>query len=411
MWHKIYKLFSLKKCLYVCALTNCLWLKYARVQHVDCDRALRVMFQINDLLPDHSPPLQRKATSKSSPEERRPSEPTLGVIEAVVTGTPAVKHAVEDPIKTAKDKFNDEISYTLMSNCNLKPNRVFTITPVKTETSKKTENDRISTTDPTKCSWRPARTAVRRTTSGLPTVTISGQHNTNNFNKLFLRNDTSPVLLKPKNNNIQSKSHHNTNDSSTKRELTKTLSSGSFRQQPNGSTATSANGGEIPSTNSNGKQSFLGRRNTESKLPATHLSHQMSKPHQGSPIVYHPPLGRSSSAQESFNELMKSNSHTMPPGCTQFFIRSPAGTTDPGTSLVRSTTEASLLGDSLEDVSSSRGNSLGKNSGMRVLGYIWTFWNKGQTPNLATTVGSPSNDIIRIPPGRILWGEVISINT
>lgn len=325
------------------------------------------MFQLSDILPGRSPPQQTKLQRPQ--EESKTIDPTE---EAVVTGSPAGKNA--ESVKTSKDKFNDEISYTLMSNCNLRPSRVFTVTPVE---KVETEHDMNLNKDVNK------HRVIRRTSSGLPTVSISGHSNNDLKNKMFLRNDTSPVLLKTKNTNASD---------SAKKVLTKTLSSSSFRQQPNVNNTT----GKVLPANSSAKHcSALGRSNTEIKL--TKPSQQLSKPFpQTSSIVVHPSMGRMNT-QDCFTELMKNNSLTMPAGAAQFFIRNPETT-----NLARSNTETSLLDDSLEDLNA---NSLNRNSGMRVLGYIWTFWNKGQqnpSPPVTTGNSSTSNDIIRIPPGRTL---------
>lgn len=366
------------------------------------------MFQLSDLLPGRSPPQQKNSSqSQHPPEEPKPSDHSLGVIEAVVTETPADRNGVE-PDKIFRDKFNDEISYTLMSNCNLRPSRVFTVTPVSSDKID-ADHERNTNKDVTKSNKQHAR-VIRRTSSGLPTVSISGQHGNNNNdpkNKMFLRNDTSPVILKTKNTNI---TKPNTQDRSSdltvkKQDLTKTLSSHSFRKQANANTTISTNGtGKALSSNSNVKHgSVLGRSNTEIKL--TKPSHQqLNKPLQpASSIVFHPAMGRSNT-QDCFTELMKNNSLTMPAGAAQFFIRSPGELTTPGsTALARSNTETTLLDDSLEDLNANT-NSLNRNSGMRVLGYIWTFWNKGQQNpgnNSLAATGSSSNGIIRIPPGRM----------
>ncbi|XP_026676691.1 GATA zinc finger domain-containing protein 15-like [Diaphorina citri] len=399
------------------------------------------MFQLNDILPEHSPPLQRKPnnlSTKRSSVERKTSGASLGAIEAVVTGTPSVKDVIEEPAKTSRDKINDDISYTLRSNCRLKPNRVFTITPVKTDDNNGNGNVNEIESKSNGVSNKPnkqlVRAAVRRTTSGLPIVGNSTLHSDSKYNppqynnelktnKLFLRNDTSPVIFTSKNNNASKTNVHdhttlaviftskNNNASKTNvhdhtsehaiknhEPLTKSLSGGSASSRlPNSNLtiSTGSGGGNTKLT------SVFGRSNTEAKLPK-----QLQPQTQTSSIVFQQPAMARSMTQDSFNELIKNNFNTMPAGSTQFFIRQP-GSDSAGpaaTALVRSNTETSLVDDQLDDLGSNS-NSLNRNSGMRVLGYIWTFWNKGQSPSSNSTSSSSSNGIIRIPPAAVVAGS------
>ncbi|KAI5739941.1 hypothetical protein M8J77_025339 [Diaphorina citri] len=377
------------------------------------------MFQLNDILPEHSPPLQRKPnnlSTKRSSVERKTSGASLGAIEAVVTGTPSVKDVIEEPAKTSRDKINDDISYTLRSNCRLKPNRVFTITPVKTDDNNGNGNVNEIESKSNGVSNKPnkqlVRAAVRRTTSGLPIVGNSTLHSDSKYNsqqynnelktnKLFLRNDTSPVIFTSKNNNASKTNvHDHTSEHAIKNHepLIKSLSGGSASSRlPNSNLtiSTGSGGGNTKLT------SVFGRSNTEAKLPK-----QLQPQTQTSSIVFQQPAMARSMTQDSFNELIKNNFNTMPAGSTQFFIRQP-GSDSAGpaaTALVRSNTETSLVDDQLDDLGSNS-NSLNRNSGMRVLGYIWTFWNKGQSPSSNSTSSSSSNGIIRIPPAAVVAGS------
>ncbi|KAL1459212.1 hypothetical protein WDU94_011219 [Cyamophila willieti] len=387
------------------------------------------MYQ-HDILPSHSPNLQHSSPSKRSPSpvKRKSSGPTIvgdsptQALKHENGGSPQIsRNKVTDEFRNQLNdefrstKISDDISYTLRSTVNSKPNRLFTITPVKIgeendSTAGKSLNKEISK--------RP----IRRTASGLPTVNNPGHsvgnNNTNELkvNKLFLRNDTSPVIIKTSGNvtkpnldrNGTSLSRGDIKDSfkeafgplTTKEALTKSLSSGPLtvkealtKSLSNGLTR-SPNGIVESTTTGNVRQtSLLGRSNTESKLTRP-------SPLQGSSVVFHPPVTRSMT-QDSFNELLKNNFHTMPAGATQFFIRSPPGAMA-GDNLVRANTETSLVDDLSCDGLSSNTNSLNRNSGMRVLGYIWTFWNKGQSPAAASQINTAPNGVIRIPPGRIM---------